>query len=204
MQQRFRELKERKFIKKDYPQNIFSSAQSCKQQFEKVGLGFFLVLLDYIYTTLCKQWWERKNYGCDNRTGCQVTTQKARSLQAVVRCTKMYIRCNILTSEKITTSGKSLVPGVPNKPACTAHAYAYMHAKYMSILSQKPLNWWLWDKVVTETKISKTLPAPAQDARVHIHQKADEAWKANTKRQISQRHEYLSQRTNGAKSVLIS
>jgi ABC-type polysaccharide/polyol phosphate export permease len=53
MQQQFRELKERKFIKKGYLQNIFSSAQSCKQQFENVRLGFFWVLLDYIYTPCC-------------------------------------------------------------------------------------------------------------------------------------------------------
>ena len=79
-----------------------------------------------------------------------------------------------------------------------------MHAKNMNIVSQQPLNWWLRDKDITKTKISKALPAPAQHARVHIHQKVDEAWKANTKRQISQRHEYLSQRTNKAKSVLIS
>jgi len=54
MQQRLRELKERKFIEKNYLQNIFASAQSCEQQFQNVRLGFFSVLLDYIYTTLGK------------------------------------------------------------------------------------------------------------------------------------------------------
>jgi hypothetical protein len=54
MQQRLRELKERKFIEKSHLQNIFASAQSCKQAFQNVRLGFFSVLLDYIYTMLCK------------------------------------------------------------------------------------------------------------------------------------------------------
>jgi len=54
IQQRFRELKERKFIKKDYLQNIFASAQSCEQQFQNVRPGFFFVLLDNIYIMLCK------------------------------------------------------------------------------------------------------------------------------------------------------
>jgi hypothetical protein len=101
------------FIKKDYLQNIFASAQSCEQQFQNVRLGFWFFYI--IYTPCCVSS-DEKEKPTAVTTGqvakCQLT-QMARSLQAVVRCTKMCIKCNFLTSEKLRHPAKFWSLGCP-------------------------------------------------------------------------------------------